>query len=269
MKQKVVFIGAGSMAEAIIAGLVQAQFFPNEYIFVTNKNDRSRLEILQKKYAIQSFKDKEVVRDADIVVLATKPVDVKEAIQSVQPYINSNQLIISVIAGLETSHIEDLFATNIPVIRAMPNTSASIGHSATAITAGQYATEKNIAFAEALFQTIGTTTVVQEEHMHAITSISGSGPAYFYYLVEAMVEAASELGLSRDVAKELIIQTVIGAGEMLRNTGETASDLREKITSPAGTTEAGIEALNSYNFSEAVKSCVKKAHDRSIELGKQ
>src|SRR5699024_11337657 len=89
MKQKVVFIGAGSMAEAIIAGLVQAQFFPNEYIFVTNKNDRSRLEILQKKYAIQSFKDKEVVRDADIVVLATKPVDVKEAIQSVQPYINS------------------------------------------------------------------------------------------------------------------------------------------------------------------------------------
>src|SRR5699024_12271571 len=93
-------------------------------------------------------------------------------------------------------------------------------------------------------------------------SISGSGPAYFYYLVEAMVEAASELGLSRDVAKELIIQTVIGAGEMLRNTGEAASDLREKITSPTGTTEAGIEALNSYNFSEAVKSCVKKAHDR-------
>src|SRR5699024_4851520 len=136
MKQKVVFIGAGSMAEAIIAGLVQAQFFPNEYIFVTNKNDRSRLEILQKKYAIQSFKDKEVFRDADIVVLATKPVYVQEAIQSLQEYINSNQLFISVIALLDPCHIEDSFATGIKVIRAMPNPSAPIGYSGTAITAG-------------------------------------------------------------------------------------------------------------------------------------
>src|SRR5699024_1233613 len=105
MKQKVVFIGAGSMAEAIIAGLVQAQFFPNEYIFIKQKNVISLLVILQKKYKIQSFNDKEVVRDDDFVVLATKTVDVKEEIKSVQSYINSNQLIISVLAGLETSHI--------------------------------------------------------------------------------------------------------------------------------------------------------------------
>ncbi|MBP1971085.1 pyrroline-5-carboxylate reductase [Virgibacillus natechei] len=268
MNKNIAFIGAGSMAEAIISGVVKAEILNKEQIIVTNKNNRERVEQLQQKYDIRSIMDKEkVAHETDIIILATKPYDLQKAVESIKPYIRPNHLLISVIAGVSTDYISNLFGGNTPVVRTMPNTSASIGYSATAISAGKYATNEHLEQAETLFNTIGTTTIVDENDMHTVTGISGSGPAYIYYLVEAMEKAAVEAGLDQEVARTLVTQTVVGAGEMLQHSGESASTLRDKITSPAGTTAAGIEALDQHHFEETIRQCVKSARDRSIELG--
>lgn len=269
MIKKIAFIGAGSMAEAIISGIVKAEIMKKGKIVATNKNNSERLERLEREYKIQPLMDKEeVMQGADIIILSTKPYDLKNAVASIKAYMKPNQLIISVIAGISTDHISDLIGSDVPVVRAMPNTSASIGHSATAISAGKYALDEHLGDAEALFNTIGTTTIVKEADMHIVTGISGSGPAYIYYLVEAMEKAAIESGLDENVAMDLITQTVVGAGEMLKTSGESAAVLRKKITSPAGTTQAGVEALQKNDFQRAVIDCVRSARDRSIELGK-
>ena len=269
MVNKIAFIGAGSMAEAIIAGIIKQNVLDSEQIVVTNKNNYDRLNHLQNKYDVTCLEDKAaVIAEADIIVLSMKPNDVKDAIQSIKHYIMPQQLIISVVAGVSTEMISNLIQKNVPVIRAMPNTSALIGSSATALTRGKFATNDHLKNAEKLFNTIGITTIIGEEDMHIVTGISGSGPAYVYYLVEAMEQAAIESGCDPAVAKALITQTIIGAGDMLKHSGQSAEDLRENITSPQGTTEAGLKTLASYKFHTAVKACVKSARDRSIELGK-
>ncbi|MGM8365483.1 pyrroline-5-carboxylate reductase [Virgibacillus sp. W0181] len=270
MFDKISFIGAGSMAESIIAGLLNKEFIQKERIFVTNKDNEERLDGLKKRYNIYGTMNKEeVIMGADTIILSTKPYDLQEAVQSIKAYVQPNQLIISVIAGISTDYIASLFDQDVPVIRAMPNTSATIGHSATAVTKGKYATDDHLEKANALFTAIGTATTVAEKDMHIVTGISGSGPAYIYYLVEAMEKAAIESGLDQKTAKALITQTVVGAGEMLQQVKEPVEELRENITSPKGTTEAGIKTLDKYDFHQTIIECVKSARDRSIELGKE
>ena len=270
MFNKIAFIGAGSMAEAIISGLIKKELLQADQIFVTNRNNQERLDHLHKHYQVQAIQDKEtVINNADIIILSMKPNDVKSAIDPIKAYIKSNQLIISVVAGISIEYISEIIDKSIPVVRAMPNTSASIGFSATAIAKGKDVEDKHLKMSESLFKTIGTTTMIDEKDMHIVTGVSGSGPAYVYYLVEAMEKAAIEAGLDQSIAKSLITQTVIGAGEMLKHSGKSAEVLRKNITSPAGTTEAGIETLVKYDFQTAVIECVKNAKDRSIELGKK
>ena len=150
----------------------------------------------------------------------------------------------------------------------MPNTSATILKSATAISPSKHATAEHIRTATSLFETIGLVSVVEEEDMHAVTALSGSGPAYIYYVVEAMEEAATKIGLKEDVAKSLILQTMIGAAEMLKVSDKHPSILRKEITSPGGTTEAGIEVLQEHKFHQALVSCITQATKRSHNLGK-
>ncbi|TFJ92310.1 pyrroline-5-carboxylate reductase [Lentibacillus salicampi] len=270
MSEKLAFIGAGSMAESILTGIVNSGFLPKEQIYVTNKSDRERLMFLEKQYAVQKTDDKqETVRGADMVVVAVKPYDLEAAITSVSGYLDTDQLLISVVAGVSTDTISELIGKKVPVIRAMPNTSSAAGQSATAIARGKYAEQKHLQAALGLFDTIGTATEVLEADMHTVTAISGSGPAYIYYLVEAMEQAAVESGLDEDTAHNLITQTIVGAGEMLKTSGLKPSKLRENITSPGGTTQAGLETLSRLNFQEAVMSCVESAREKSIELGKK
>jgi pyrroline-5-carboxylate reductase len=270
MIKKIAFIGAGSMAEAIISGMINSNFIQAEKIIVTNRANQERLNELQEQYQVQCTHDKEkVIKNADIIILSMKPADVKSAIDLIKEYMNSNQLIISVIAGISTDYLSTLIHKEVPVIRAMPNTSASIGFSATALSKGKNVSDQHIKMSESLFQTIGTTVIVAEEDMHTVTAISGSGPAYVYYLVEAMEKAAIEAGLDQDIATSLIAQTVLGAGEMLQHSGKSASTLRKNITSPAGTTEAGIKTLAKYDFEKVIMECVKNASNRSVELGQK
>ncbi|WP_414672143.1 pyrroline-5-carboxylate reductase [Lentibacillus sp.] len=270
MSEKLAFIGAGSMAESILTGIVNSEFFPKEQIFVTNKSDKDRLAFLKKQYDVQNTEDKQrTVDGADIVVIAVKPYDVEAAVTSIRNYLNANQLLISVVAGVSTDRISQLIGKEVPVVRAMPNTSSAAGQSATAVTRGKFAAEKHLKTALDLFNTIGTATEVAEADMHTVTGISGSGPAYVYYLVEAMESAAVSAGLDHATAHDLITQTIVGAGEMLKTSGLNPSKLRENITSPGGTTQAGIETLAERNFQETVMSCVDSARERSIELGKK
>lgn len=268
MVKKVSFIGAGSMAEAIIAGMVNKEFLQSKQIFVANKENKERLNELGEKYNIIGTTDKKsVIQNADIIIFATKPYDMESALLDVKDLITEDQLIISVVAGISTDFIADKIDKKVAVIRSMPNTSATIGHSATAITKGAFATDEHIQIAASLFQAIGTVSVVEEEQMHIVTALSGSGPAYIYYLVEAMEKAAAETGLDEAVAKQLITQTIIGAGEMLKHTKDPVTVLRENVTSPNGTTAAGLQTLGDYKFQEAVVNCVKSATKRSVELG--
>ena len=175
--------------------------------------------------------------------------------------------MISVLAGVGSDTIVDLLKRNMAVVRAMPNSSATIGKSATAISGGKYANDSHVETARQLFETIGMVSVVDEADLHAVTGLSGSGPAYVYYLVEAMEQAAAEIGLKQDVAKDLILETIIGAAEMLKSSSKNSSQLRKEVTSPGGTTEAGIKVLEQYHYQEAMVACIKRATERSNELG--
>lgn len=266
--KKIAFIGAGAMAEAIISGMIQYNFVKSKQICVTNKSNRERLKYLKDKYNVYVEENREKVIDrADIIVLSVKPNDIKSAIDSIKKFVYSEQLIISVIAGVSTTAIETQMNKEIPIVRAMPNTSASVGFSATALAKGKYATEKHIEMSILLFDTIGITTVVRENDMDIVTGISGSGPAYIYYFVEAMEKAAIENGLDQQTAKTLITQTIIGAGKMLKQSGKSAKSLRENVTSPGGTTEVGIKTLAKFNFQESIIECIKSAIDKAAEIG--
>ncbi|QTN01216.1 pyrroline-5-carboxylate reductase [Sediminibacillus dalangtanensis] len=269
MFNKIAFIGAGSMAEAIMTGILAKGFLQADQIWVTNKENKERLERLKNVYHVRCSIDKEqVIQGADVIILSMKPKDITEALEGIKKYVTDEQIVVSVLAGVSTGYISEQLEKNCPVLRAMPNTSATIGYSATAIAGGKQAEQEHIRLVETLFQTIGTTTVVEEEDdLHTITGLSGSGPAYIYYFVEAMEEAAAEAGLKPEIAKELIIQTLVGAAEMLKNSDEQPSALREKITSPGGTTQAGLETLEKYKYQEALMACIKQAAARSIELG--
>ncbi len=268
--KKIAFIGAGSMAEAIVSGIINKQFMKSEQIWITNKDNQARLDEMKEKYQISISQDKkEVLSEANIIVLSTKPHDIESAIKSLLPYLTKDQLVMSVVAGISTRQIAQLTNQNTPVIRAMPNTSASIGYSATAISQGEFATTNDLQIAKQLFAAIGTVNVVEEKDMHIVTAISGSGPAYLYYLTEALEEAAVQEGLDAKTAKELITQTIIGAGNMLKTSELPVNVLRENVTSPQGTTEAGLKALEKNNFKEALIACVESATNRSKELGKK
>lgn len=267
MDKTIAFFGAGNLAEAIIAGITRTNIVSKEQVFVTNRSDKTRLELIHEKYGVQcDLKKEEMIQKADIIILAMKPKDAANYLNWLKDYIKPHHVVISVIAGLSIEQMEKTLGEGIPVIRTMPNTSALIGQSATAISKGSYVELSQLYIAEELFQTVGTTKIVDEKQMHTITAIAGSGPAFFYYMVESMEKAAMEAGLDRDTTLELLAQTVIGAGKMLESSGKEPEQLRINITSPSGTTEAGLKQLMEQDFDKIVKACVDSARERSIEI---
>lgn len=266
--KQICFIGAGSMAEAILSGLLQHTDTKAEAITMINRQDKDRIETLQNRYGIISPENKEAaVRQADTVILATKPKDMDDALAQWGDQIQSGQRVISVAAGIPTPFIEERLSAHPPVVRAMPNTSSMVGASATALCPGRNAAEADLDEAIRIFSAIGTTVVVKEEEMDAVTGLSGSGPAYIYYLVEAMEQAGVNEGLSPAVARNLTLQTMAGAARMLLETREEPSELRRRVTSPGGTTMAGLNTLEKHRFQEALIDAVHQARRRSQELG--
>lgn len=267
---KISFIGAGSMAEAIIAGLIEKKICHHENIYATNRNDRSKMAELESRYGIRtSYNMEELLYDADVIVFAVKPKDADAALQRIRSFVRKDVLFISVLAGISLSFIEERLGAGSAIVRAMPNTSASVGKSATAITFNENVTLKQEQLAIDMFSAVGMTSIVEENQLDAITGLAGSGPAYIYYLVEAMEQSAAELGLEAEMAKKLIVQTLFGAAEMLSSSGKEATELRLAVTSPGGTTEAGLEVLQQHGVKEAFIECIKTAAKQSEKLGLQ
>ncbi|PLT28246.1 pyrroline-5-carboxylate reductase [Peribacillus deserti] len=265
---KLAFIGGGSMAEAIISGITAKGILNPLDIHVINKSDCDRLAFLQQEYGITPVQQmNDLLAGTKTVILAVKPKDVITALSAAKAFISNDTLIISVAAGVSMDCIEKIIGRKTSIIRVMPNTSAAIGKSATAMAINELVSEQQLSAVMNMFQTIGLVALVEEQQLDAVTGLSGSGPAYIYYLAEAMMTSAREIGLEDHTAKDLTIQTLIGAAEMLQSTSKSPQLLRKEVTSPGGTTEAGIKVLDQLGVHDAVISCIKEASRQSKQLG--
>ncbi|XJZ26136.1 pyrroline-5-carboxylate reductase [Bacillota bacterium Lsc_1132] len=268
--KKLVFVGAGSMAEALISGIIEKQLVDGKNIWVTNHQNEKKLALLKTQYGVNYTYELSALFDgADAVILAMKPKDAAASVTKIKRYLTKDMLIISVLAGVSIDTIDTLVDQQLAIARAMPNTSAAVAKSATAIAVNQRVTEQQSRIISELFATVGMTAFVSEDELDAVTGLSGSGPAYIYYLVEAMENSAAEIGLERQIAKELIVQTLIGAAEMLKTSEKSPSQLRKEVTSPGGTTEAGIRILQENGVQEAFIACIKAAAARSRKMGEE
>ncbi|SOC05413.1 pyrroline-5-carboxylate reductase [Ureibacillus xyleni] len=265
--QKILFVGAGSMAEALIHGWVEEEVVPAHHLYVTNRSNIERLVYLQNQYGVNILTNNEDIYQMDLIILAMKPKDVKIAIDSIKPYIAPETAVLSVVAGIAIETIEEGLGSR-PIARVMPNTSAAIGMSASGIAFNYQVTNVQKALYLQMLEAIGIVIEVDEDKLHAITALSGSGPAYLYYLLEAWESVGTEFGLSKEVVRKLMVQTIAGSAAMLQSVKEEPDVLRRKVTSPGGTTEAGIRALESNHFNEAIYACIKSAEARSRELAK-
>lgn len=265
------FLGSGSMAEAILRGIVEHHAAEPDQITVINRRNQERLEQLQAKYGVktasESSQRETALREADMIILAVKPKDAEAALTAVRHCLRPEQLLVSVLAGVSIPALQRFAGIDLPVVRTMPNTSSTIGLGATGISFSPAVTANQQAQALAVFQAIGIVKIVEEELLHLVTGLSGSGPAYIYFMMEAMIEAAEALGMDKETAKELTVQTVWGAAQMVKLTGEEPETLREKVTSPGGTTFAAIEEFRKLGFKPIVKEAMASATARSREMG--
>ncbi|MGG3563464.1 pyrroline-5-carboxylate reductase [Neobacillus rhizosphaerae] len=265
---KIAIIGAGSMAEAFISGILENELIDRKNVWVTNHSNKERLNSLRERYGVSSTYDLNVLFDgADIVMLAMKPKDAATAIQAIREQLTEHMLVVSVLAGVSISTIETLARKPLSIVRSMPNTSAAVGKSATAVAMNQRVTNEQVEITRNLFGTVGLTTFVEEKQLDAVTGLSGSGPAYIYYLIEAMEKSAVEVGLEKEMASELIVQTLLGAAEMVKKSSKSSTQLRKEVTSPGGTTEAGIKVLEENGVQQAFISCIKAATAQSKKMG--
>lgn len=255
------------MAESMIHGWINKRIMKPDEISVMNRSDQDRLEFLNGEYGVNIVdEDKTELKDANFILLAMKPKDVAVALSSIKKKLTGNTVIISVAAGVSIETIQR-HVGNFPVARVMPNTSAQVGKSATGVAWSKYVTVEQQHELRNLLSSIGSVTVVEENQLHAVTGVAGSGPAYLYYFAEAMQEAGIKNGLSSADAKKLVRQTFLGAAEMMQQ--EDFAELRQKVTSPNGTTAAGLKTLADNHFSDIVGHCISAATDRSRELGKE
>ncbi|CAM4313231.1 pyrroline-5-carboxylate reductase [Paenibacillus typhae] len=271
IKEHIVFYGAGSMAEAIVRGMIARNVIASDSITMLNRSSSERLAELRSRYGVQGSNDaqqkSEILKNAQVIVLAMKPKDAAEALRGLAPLLQPDQLIVSVIAGLTIRTIQGLLGTPQPVIRTMPNTSSTIGLGATGIAFSKEVGEAGRRLALNIFESVGITSVIEEERMETLTGISGSGPAYIYYMMEAMTAAGIRGGLTPEQSLELTVQSVLGAARMVQQTGEDPAALRKKVTSPNGSTQAAIETLDKGDFFETVIAAVNRCAERSREMG--
>ena len=263
-QQKVAVLGAGVMGEALIAALIASGVKPSAISIVEKRPDRC--SELVGKYAITVDSLESAVSISDVILLVVKPQDMQGLLVEIKPHINASALIMSFVAGKKIGFIQENLSGTQPIVRIMPNTPTSVGLGAAGYSFGSAVTQEHRVFVASLLAAAGKAVEVDESLQDAITATSGSGPAYFFAFVEAMVEGAIALGLSREDATTLTIQTIVGSAALLERSGDSPTTLREKVTSPNGTTAAALASLSNDHLSEIVARAMKAAHDRSQEL---
>ncbi|MFD7917621.1 pyrroline-5-carboxylate reductase [Streptomyces sp. NPDC059740] len=264
MTKKVAVLGTGKIGEALLSGMIRGGWAPENLLVTTRRAERARQ--LSDRYAVTSVGNEEAARLADILILAVKPQDMGALLDELGPHVTADHLLVSAAAGITTAFVEERCAPATAVVRVMPNTPALVDEGMSVLSAGSHATSEHLAQAEEIFQAVGKTLRLPEGQQDAATALSGSGPAYFYFLVEAMTDAGILLGLPRDKAHDLIVQAAVGAATMLRDSGEHPVTLRENVTSPAGTTISAIRELENHGVRAALIAALEAARNRSREL---
>ncbi|WLR54407.1 pyrroline-5-carboxylate reductase [Mesobacillus subterraneus] len=268
--KKVAFLGAGSMAEAMISGVVKSGKMHADHVYVTNKSNAAKLERMKSRYGINAMPQAELpYEDIDMYILAMKPKGAAGALEALKDKLVPGQVVVSVLAGISTGFMEDNLKDGQQVVRVMPNTSSMIQESATAISPGIHTTDENIEDVKELLSSMGKVFLIEEEQMDIFTGLAGSGPAYFYYLMEHMERVGTENGMDEKLARDIIAQTILGAAKMIIEKDETPEVLRKNVTSPNGTTASGLNALRKYNGGTAISQAVNHAANRSKEMNRE
>ncbi len=264
--QRITFLGAGNMANAIIRGLIRSGAKPSN-ITATVKREEKKTELEQTHGISAGFDNVAAARDADIVVLAVKPQAMDKLLTQIAPVIDAKKLVISVAAGVPIAAIERRFGSGARIVRSMPNTPALVGLGATAVSGGEHATPADLELAKKMFDAVGTTYVLDEVLLDAVTGLSGSGPAYIFLIIEALSDAGVKVGLSRHVALKLAAQTVYGSAKLLLETGSHPGTLKDQVTSPGGTAIAGLHTLEAGGLRTTLIDAVEAATHRAKQLG--
>ncbi|MBU1692876.1 MAG: pyrroline-5-carboxylate reductase [Verrucomicrobia bacterium] len=266
--KSVVFVGAGNMAEALVKGVVAGGICPRKAVCVTDVRPERR-EYFEKQFGVRSLaSNREAVRDADLVVLAVKPQVMGEVLKELRGSLQPKALVITIAAGIPTNRFEEGLGEGTRVIRVMPNTPALVQAGASALCGGRWVTETDWQTAEALMSAVGLVARVQEKDMDAVTAVSGSGPAYVFFLTEILLEAAERLHLEPGTARDLAVATVEGAARLMKETGLPPAELRARVTSKGGTTEAALNVLKEKGVFESFVEAVLAASRRAAELSK-
>jgi pyrroline-5-carboxylate reductase len=258
-------LGAGKIGEALLSGLLAAGRPATDLVFTERHPERARE--LTTRYGVAAVDVAAAAERSDALVVAVKPQDIDPVLAELGSAVRPDTLVVSLCAGLPTSLFEAALPAGTPVVRVMPNTPMLVGEAMSAISGGAHATDEHLAAVETMLGAEGRVVRVPESQQDAVTALSGSGPAYFFFLVEAMIDAGILLGLPRAVAADLIVQSAYGAAVMMRESTEHPVILREAVTSPAGTTIAAIRELERHGVRAALLAAIEAARDRSVELG--
>jgi len=260
------FIGAGNMATALVGAVVGRRLLEPGHCAVYDVID-DKAQALAGRWGVRACRaPEEVLAVSSTVVLATKPQDLPAALASLRPRVRRDHLLVSIAAGVRTSRIEALLPPGSRLVRVMPNTPAMIGAGAAGVAAGSQATAADMRAVTALFEAVGIAAEVPETALDAVTALSGSGPAYIFRFMEWVQAAGEALGLEAELARRFTLQTFVGASRLAAETGETAAELRRRVTSPGGTTAAALEVFESREVGAVIAEAMRRARDRSIEL---
>jgi pyrroline-5-carboxylate reductase len=269
MSYELGIIGAGNMAEAIVRGVLHAGRLAADQVIAADTAP-ARRELFQNQLHIRAVEDNtEVARQSRVILLSVKPQQSQAALAGIGSVLAGDALVISIMAGISTRFIESSLGGGKPwrIIRTMPNTPMLVGEGVVGLAAGRNATAEDVAHARHIFEAAADVVEVSEDKIDAVTAVSGSGPAYFFLLVEQMIDAGTQLGLTADQAKTLAVKTALGAATMMTNSTDSPQELRRKVTSPGGTTQAAITHMQSQNVPQAIIDAIKSAEKRSKELG--
>ena len=260
-------IGTGVMGETLLAGLLRAGWAPTSIVGADRRE--SRRQELEGRYGVRCVESPaDAVDGADTVLLVVKPQDVADLLPAIAPHLAEGALLVSLCAGVNTAQLEAGLPEGTPVVRVMPNTPAQVSEGMAAVSAGVHAAEGDLAKAVHSMEAVGQAVVVPEKYQDAVTAISGSGPAYLFFVVEAMIDAGVMLGLPRDISTKLVNQTMFGSAKLLVESEQHPNLLREMVTSPAGTTAAALRHLEERSVKAAFMAAMEAARDRSAELGR-
>jgi pyrroline-5-carboxylate reductase len=260
----VAIFGAGVMGETLLSGLIRSGRAPDDLVITERRPERAAE--LSEKYGVRALPNTQPADLADTLVLVVKPQDMSTLLEELRDHVSPGNLVVSLAAGITTEFLESRLPEGSSVVRVMPNTPALVDQGMAAVSPGRHCDEAHLAEAADLLRSCGKVVEIAEKHQDAVTAISGSGPAYIFYVVEAMIEAGVVLGLPRATSTELVVQTLYGAATMIKETGQHPTVLREQVTSPGGTTAAALRQLDDHKVRAAFITAMEAAAERSHQL---